>query len=367
MRRLASQIFWRLPARFAIARFLGRAYSLRSVVFHNISATESPFTRGMGVSITPAALEAALRFLTRYYNPVRLQDVLDDPDGKRLPARAVLVTFDDGYASDLRFAAPLCRRFGVPAVFFINGAYLDNHRLAPDNLICYAYNVLGLEVINSAVRATKGSGAPELQSLAEVFSLFFPAISLVERESFLRALTDVAGIDQSRLAAEAGLYLSRRDVRDLAASGFEIGNHTYSHVHGRSLSARDLAGEIDKNNIELEQISAAPVRSFSVPYGSSRDLTESLFNHLKESGHKVIFLSESAANPDARPADATSVDRISIQTSEEDELFFEIEVMARLRTMRNRFGKIRSAWRGNPGLTDDTVPSYKSAKGVNCQ
>ena len=68
------------------------------------------------------------------------------------PPRAVLVTFDDGYASTMEWAAPLCKRFEVPAVFFLNAAFLDNHRLAPDNLVCFAANVLGMETINAAAR-----------------------------------------------------------------------------------------------------------------------------------------------------------------------------------------------------------------------
>ena len=78
--RLAAGTLWRIPGRFSIARILG-PYSLRCVVFHNVSATESPFTKGMGVSVTPSDLEAALTFLTTYYTPVRLQDVLADGDG----------------------------------------------------------------------------------------------------------------------------------------------------------------------------------------------------------------------------------------------------------------------------------------------
>ena len=203
---LAAEALWRTPGCFGIARMLGRSYSLRCVVFHNISATESPFTSGMSVSITPRKFEAALRFLTTHYTPVRLQDVLADSDGRGLPPRAVLVTFDDAYASVTESAAPLCRQFGVPAVFFVNAAFLDNQRLAPDNLVCYVANVLGMETIRAAARAVRGSETPELHSLSEVFTCFFPAISLAEREGFLEALRQLAGISDSRMAKEAGLY-----------------------------------------------------------------------------------------------------------------------------------------------------------------
>src|SRR5438105_2680290 len=182
---LAAGALWRMPGRFGIARMLGRSYSLRCVVFHNISATESPYTKGMRVTITPSDFEAALRFLTRYYIPVGLQDVLAAPEGRGLPPRAVLVTFDDGYASIMEWAAPLCRMFRVPAVLFLNAAFLDNGGLAPDNLVCYAANVLGMEAINAAARAVKGIDIPKLKSLAEVFSYFFPSMSLVERQAFL--------------------------------------------------------------------------------------------------------------------------------------------------------------------------------------
>lgn len=114
----------------------------------------------MGVSITPVQLEAELKFLTRYYTPVSLQDVLADFDGRGLPPRPILVTFDDGYASALESAAPLCRKLGLPAVFFLNAAFLDNRRLAPDNLVCYVANVLGMETINAAARVARGVDAP---------------------------------------------------------------------------------------------------------------------------------------------------------------------------------------------------------------
>jgi peptidoglycan/xylan/chitin deacetylase (PgdA/CDA1 family) len=313
---------------------LGPSYSLRCVVFHNISATESPFTTGMSVSTTPRKFEAALRFLTRYYTPVRLQEVLAAADGRELPPRAVLVTFDDAYASVAESAAPLCHQFGVPAVFFVNAAFLDNQRLAADNLVCYVANVLGMETIRSAAGAVRGAGTCELKSLPEVFRRFFPALSLAEREVFLDALRELAGINESRMANEAGLYLTSKQLRDLVAFDFEIGNHTYAHVHCRSLSREEFGPQVDRNKADLEAISGTKVRSFSQPYGSSTDITRDLAEHLQRSGHQAVFLSESVANP--RGADPFHLDRVSIRAESDDTFFFELEVLPRLRAVRNR-------------------------------
>ncbi|MFI5092205.1 MAG: polysaccharide deacetylase family protein [Candidatus Acidiferrales bacterium] len=286
------------------------------------------------MSISPRKFEAALRFFTAHYTPVRLQDVLTDSDGRGLPPRAVLVTFDDAYASVAELAAPLCRKFGVPAVFFVNAAFLDNQRLAPDNLVCYVANMLGMETIRAAARAVRGAGTSELQSLSEVFTCFFPSISLAEREVFLEALRQLAGISDSRMAKEAGLYLTSKQLRDLASFDFEIGNHTYTHVHCRSLSREEIGSQVDRNKAELEAVSGTKVRSFSQPYGSSTDLTRDLAEHLERSGHQAVFLSESVANP--RGADLFHLDRVSTRAESDDTLFFELEVLPRLRAVRNR-------------------------------
>jgi len=364
---LAAETLWHTPGCFGIARMFGPSYSLRCVVFHNISAADSPFTGGMNVSITPKKFEAALRFLTTYYTPVRLQDVLSDSDGRALPRRAVLVTFDDAYASVAGYAAPLCRQLGVPAVFFVNAAFLDNQRLAPDNLVCYVANVLGMETIRSAARAVQGSDAPELRSLSEVFTRFFPAVSLAEREVFLEALRQLAGIDESRMAREAGMYLTSKQLRDLASFDFEIGNHTYTHVHCRSLSPEEFGSQVDRNKAELEALSGTKVRAFSQPYGSSKDLTRDLAEHLERSGHKAVFLSESVAN--SRGADPFHLDRVSTRAESDDTLFFEIEVLPRLRAVRNQVfrnnGPVRDSRVHNSGTLQGAMENGHNLNGID--
>jgi peptidoglycan/xylan/chitin deacetylase (PgdA/CDA1 family) len=343
---LAAETLWRMPGCFKIARMLGPSYSLRCVVFHHISAVETPFTAGINVRITPENFEAALRFLSTYYKPVRLEDVLADQDGRRLPPNAVLVTFDDAYASVLKVAAPLCRKYAIPAVYFVNAAFLNNQRMAPDNLVCFVAYTKGMETIKAAVRAVGRNEFSELQSLSEVFSSFFPAITLEEREAFLEALRHLAGIGEVvQLAEESALYLTTEQLRSLASFDFEIGNHTYSHVHCRHLSQTEFLDEIDRNRSELEALSGTKVRSFSQPYGSSKDLTAELASHLRESGHKAVFLSESVANLEG--ADLFHLDRVNPRVQGDDSLFFDLEVLPRLRAVRNRL------FRDSPAETGD--------------
>jgi len=329
----AAGSLWYLPGSFGIARLLGPRYSLRCVLFHDVSETESVFTKGLNGTISPKNFERALEFLTKHYTPVSLQDVLSSFDGHPLPPRPVLVTFDDAYASVSEVAAPICTKFGVPAVFFVNAACLDNRELALDNLVCYVANVSGLGTINNAIQSVEGCEEVEVHSLAEVFGRFLPSISLSDRKIFRDRLVQLIHVRESELASDAALYVSSKQLRDLTASGFEIGDHTYTHVNCRSLLVPEFAEEIDRNRTTLELISGKRVRSFSVPYGSSADLTPDLLSHLQGSGYEAIFLAEGCAN--SVYADCSRLDRVSINAEADAGLFSEIEVLPRLRRVRN--------------------------------
>lgn len=330
---LAAGLVWRMPGRFHLANLLGPSYTLRCVVFHDVAWQESPFTRGMGVNISPGCLTTALRFISKHYNPVGMEDLLGGTAPHGLPPRPVLVTFDDGYSSAAEIAAPLCLKLRVPAVFFLNAAFVDNHRLAPDNLVCYVANVAGMEPINAAAKSAMGPNAPALQSMSNVFERLFPSMSLSERQRFLEALIRLAGIDERQLADDARLYVTGEQIGALAARGFEIGNHTYTHVRCRSLSAQTFAHEIDRNQAELEGLSGKKVRSFSVPYGSPGDLSGDLIGHLHNGGHRAIFLSQSVAN--RHITNPFLLDRVSPRADDEGAFFSEVEVMPRLRMIRN--------------------------------
>ena len=79
------------------------------------------------VSATPDGFAAQMAMVARHFDPVGLPEViaaLDQPT--RLPPRAVLVTFDDGYRDFATHAWPAMRSAGVPATLFVATAVADD-------------------------------------------------------------------------------------------------------------------------------------------------------------------------------------------------------------------------------------------------
>ena len=304
--------------------------ALRYVLFHHIADRPSPFTDGLGISMSSADFEGRIRFLSRYYSPIDVGTFLASRAGGQLPPRPVLVTFDDAYASVVEVAAPICAKYRVPICFFVNARFIGNRDISLDNLVCYIANTIGVGPINRVMQELVGGQTPNMLSRAQVMREFVPSLSLEQRQAFQDRLAAAAGTSSEELARSAALYVRDDQLAELDSPLSEIGNHTYSHVHCRILSDADFSTEIDRGQQILEGISKRKVRVFSVPWGSIHDLTPALVAHLRNSAYEAAFLVESRVNtPDT---DSFCLNRIGIRSGSDAGTFLEIELLPRLRS-----------------------------------
>jgi peptidoglycan/xylan/chitin deacetylase (PgdA/CDA1 family) len=342
---LFGRIIWGMPGNMRVAHLLGANYGLRCLLFHDVAERPSVFTNGLGVTLSPEVFEARIKMAAERYTPITLEDVLTDSPKTRLKKPPVLVTFDDAYESVARVCAPILRQYGVPAVMFATGSLIGNGDLALDNLICHALNTRGFDLVRSVASDIAGHDLP-LASRKQLTLNFLPTLSQTELARFRAALVSATGTSSEQLAGEAQLYVSAQQLRRLAADGITIGNHTFSHVFCRSLRGEELDREIGDNKAHLEALTGSPVRAFSVPYGSAKDLTDDVSVYLKQSGHEATFLVESRAN--ARGACPHWLNRVSVQSASDAEFFTEVELLPRIRSAKDRLSGVVV---GNPRAT----------------
>lgn len=98
------------------------------LMYHHVSP--SP---GM-ITCTPENFEDQLRWLSqRGYRSLTCAEFADHLNGKGVPAKSLLITFDDGYLDNWVYAHPLLKKYGFNAVVFLVTSWVDDGPVRPQS------------------------------------------------------------------------------------------------------------------------------------------------------------------------------------------------------------------------------------------
>ncbi|MBL8344493.1 MAG: polysaccharide deacetylase family protein [Rubrivivax sp.] len=215
--------------------------------------------------VDAARFEALVRLLATSFNVLSLGDAAARLAAGTLPAGALCVTFDDGYADNAEIALPILRRHGVKATFFVATGFLDGGRMFNDSVIECVRGARG----DTADLSEFGLGPRTLASAQDrrrVVDELLPQIKYLgfdEREEYIARLSRL--LRTERLPDD--LMMRSGQVVELHRAGMEIGGHTARHPILRVLADADAEAEIAQGRARLQQLVDAPVDVFAYPNG----------------------------------------------------------------------------------------------------
>ncbi|MFO1431489.1 MAG: polysaccharide deacetylase family protein [Candidatus Competibacteraceae bacterium] len=214
--------------------------------------------------VNAATFSWQIQLLARYFNVLPLTLALRLLHRGSLPARAVCVTFDDGYADNFEVALPILQAWNVPATFFIATGYLNGGRMWNDTIIEVVRSLpAGILDLNG-----QGLGSYHLDgwrkrsevALRLIYRLrYLPFEQREEQVRYLASLVNTPLPDQLMLTAE--------QVRNLKAAGMEIGAHTVNHPILARLDQETARREIVHSKQYLEELLGREVKLFAYPNG----------------------------------------------------------------------------------------------------
>jgi peptidoglycan/xylan/chitin deacetylase (PgdA/CDA1 family) len=251
---------------------LGRLVARRLLVlcYHNVSASWiSPYEDGA------RHFERQLRAVRSAGHVVPLGPAARSlTAGEGLPARAVAISFDDGYRDNLEVAAPILERLGLPATFFLTPGVLSGE-------VRPWWEVLG-QAWSDAPEPRPG--AP-LDGLCEELKLK----SLEERDSAVATL--VAELAPPRRHDPAQLFLDWDGARALVQRGFEIGSHTMSHPLLSRETPEEQHRQLSESKRQLDERLGIAVDMLAYPNGRAIDFDEHTEVAAAASGYTHAFTS----------------------------------------------------------------------------
>jgi peptidoglycan/xylan/chitin deacetylase (PgdA/CDA1 family) len=238
---------------------------LATLIFHRVLVAPDPLLPG-----EPSAgeFEARMRWVQRHFNVIPLDQAVARFKSRTLPARSLAITFDDGYADNQQIAAPILRKLGLPATFFIATGYLDGGCMFNDSIIAALRHcksrTLDLTDIGLGVHTLE---SPEQRRSA--INRLLPAVKILDPEP--RAHTAQRICQQAEVDAPADLMMTSSQVAALARDGFGIGGHTVNHPILARLDPDPAQREIQEGRQRLEDITGRPIRLFAYPNGRPTD------------------------------------------------------------------------------------------------
>jgi peptidoglycan/xylan/chitin deacetylase (PgdA/CDA1 family) len=257
------------------------------------------------LAVSPGHFAEHLQVLSERWQPFRLREWHDIVSAKRLTARPVAITFDDGYADNLREAMPVLRTWGIPATFFVVSGQVGRDdefwwdeverillrgRVLP--------RVLEVSAGDQEYRWELGSGSggddpdwnvesqqapsPRQAAYRELCELLRP-LSVSVRDSILAQLRTWAG--ESPTGRPTHRALTADEVVALTSDELaEVGAHTVNHPVLSVQPHGVQKQEIQESKRQLEDLVGGPVRAFAYPFGGRADYSPQTTRLVRDAG-----------------------------------------------------------------------------------
>lgn len=256
-------------------RIVGRG-KLSILIYHQVFTERDPMRPS---EPDAATFEWHMRLLRQYFTPLSLTEASERLKNGTLPANAVCVTFDDGYLNNLTVAAPILKRYQIPATVYVATAFSHGDNMWNDRIMDLCADQLREEVLL----------ADRKVSLGDWHGRRSAAIEIINQFKYLPVTQRLAAVDELYQRNNATEYPSRMmspaQLADLANFGIEVGAHTHNHPILKVLPAEQQRAEIQQSKQLLELWLGKPVQHFAYPNGVlDKDLDQTAINLVNQLG-----------------------------------------------------------------------------------
>lgn len=273
---------------------------LSILIFHRVLAAPDPLFPG---EVDANTFDRICGWVAELFNVLPLDVAVERLRRGDLPARALAITFDDGYADNHDTALPILQRHGLTATFYIATGFLDGGRMWNDSVIeairrctqpILDMTPLGFDGLGELPLSTAGERRAAIDALLARIK-YRP---VAERLQLVSLLERISGAEMPE-----DLMMSSDQVRAMHNAGMQIGAHTVSHPILAKLDSDVALQEIAQSRLRLESLIDAPVRMFAYPNGvPGKDFTAESVALVKKLGFdSAVTTGWGAARGDADP------------------------------------------------------------------
>jgi peptidoglycan/xylan/chitin deacetylase (PgdA/CDA1 family) len=265
-----------------------------------------------------------MELVKRHFSVIGADELLAGLDGARLPPNPCLVTFDDGYRSNLDVALPILHELGLRAVFFIATSFVGERRL-------YWWDRIAYLVASSTHSALELSyPRPMTVPLGERAAARAALVKVVkderglDLERFLLGVSTAGGVAWSReietqLADE--LIMTWDEIRRMRDAGMDIESHSRRHRVLQTLDEAGLRDELTGAADDLTREMGRAPRVIAYPVGRTIAPFPEVRAAVAAAGYRCGLTNASGVVPLWKRRDPLDVGRVALDRTMSDHMF----------------------------------------------
>jgi peptidoglycan/xylan/chitin deacetylase (PgdA/CDA1 family) len=269
------------------------------------------------VSASREEFERQMRFVQRHFVPIRFADALRSmDDGKPLPRRSLIVTFDDGHIDNYTNAFPVLKSLGMPATIFLSTQYIDQPNLPfwfdrVSQLLYFASPGL-LEIPVLDYRADLS----DMPSRRLHTRLLLGKLKAQDNDRRLAALAQMeallaASVPETVAAQRSAMNWD--EVHEMAACGIEFGSHTVTHPVLTRLDDAALVRELVDSRAAIRSHIAQPVDIVAYPVGKMSAFSSRIEKAASACGYRLGVSYETGTNRACGGVDQFALRRLPVE------------------------------------------------------
>lgn len=207
----------------------------------------------------------SLKILKRIYHFLSAQEFLQKLEADKFDRRDALLTLDDGFENQFRYALPVADELKIPLTIFVNTIHLNNTQ------------GVWFARVHSANR--NGKATPDFWKL-------YSEMSLSEINNEINSLDIPLQFDDATAKTIYG-GVSEALLKEASGSAYlNIGAHSHAHPRLTNESDDVCRNDILQNISILEKITGKEVNLFAYPEGDCDDRVAEIIKNL---GFKAAF------------------------------------------------------------------------------
>jgi peptidoglycan/xylan/chitin deacetylase (PgdA/CDA1 family) len=242
------------------------------------------------ISATPSDFALQMDYISQNFNVISGVELVSFIKGKRkLPIRAALITFDDGYYDNYANAFPILKARGLPAIIFLTTDFIGTGKTFYWDLIAYCFHRTKLEKVELPYLGPQNLADESVRTkVMHHWIEVLKKLPKTEKQKIIDGLPEMMAVHVPDQAFRK-IMMSWAHAREMSENGIEMGGHTVSHPILTRIPLEEASWELMNCKRQIEEQISGPVLSFAYPNGQAGDFSPEIMNRVQQAGFEVAF------------------------------------------------------------------------------